>query len=265
MQAVPSKRHQSSPGSFLRAAMAPKAQACRTRFKGSIDCLAEAIQPHVTGMHWLQYDETSKGAKVQAEELKTLKPVVSSLKALQNNLSFTQSDMKAVAKKIHDAIGASWKLSDDEQLDWADAIAKRVKVACRHVAQAHVKSPTTPRLQSIRDEAITVSDSPDYFYGYDVEAQCAWRQAPGGQRMLSQDLLKPEGLLVIIRCCASSLMAQLMKFATLQLLSSKPRRRPLTRRARLQRDAVRLLSGRRRTSRAVSRSRCACRRAAKCP
>eukprot|EP00969_Alexandrium_andersonii_P363515 15462131-Alexandrium_andersonii.AAC.1 len=75
--------------------------------------------------------------------------LLSDLQAAQPNLSFVKSKFEAgllIIAKQRVAKGA-WSMDSAAQKDWVITIAARVRLACRHLSQALLKTPRAPWLK----------------------------------------------------------------------------------------------------------------------
>jgi hypothetical protein len=68
--------------------------------------------------------------------LNKFKTLFLGLRELQSNLSFSQTAMQQAQEKVLEKQQESWNLDEDQKKEQPGIIAKRLRVACRHIAQA---------------------------------------------------------------------------------------------------------------------------------
>lgn len=181
-----------------------------------------AVSRHATSCTWLNYSEEIKGARTSVPQIMKVKDLVQLFHEAQPNLSFTQKDMKRIFHKVLE--NAKWKtaLTAEQQSDWVDTMAKRIRVLLRHVATAVIRKPRPRWVQELgldpavdpaaaetaaeatdaaehaadataasgsADAAATsttadtaVDGNAEFFYGWDCEVEAYWRARTGDKK-----------------------------------------------------------------------------------
>ncbi len=172
--------------------------------------------PHVSGPQFLRYGESLKTAKLQASHIVAAGPLFRSLRNLAPNLSFTDTSVRSALAAVCEGVGRSWGFTAEEADAWCCSMSKRIRIACRHIAQTELKRPQTPWLVHVQKEqrqetpAAASAEAPlqtscrrlrskrpspveanvNYIVGWDQEQHAAWRtcDGSGGRREFTKVL-----------------------------------------------------------------------------
>ena len=116
-------------------------EQCRRRSPLIVDELAEIILPFVSGLKWLNYNETTP-TKRAPSLIVPLAPLYVQLRKVGGNLNFCKKQLTAAFIKIKDE-QHSWFPRDEDALDWARTMAARMLLQSHHIQQAMIKNPMT--------------------------------------------------------------------------------------------------------------------------
>ena len=87
---------------------------------------------------WLKYPE-DMAAKLNIPMMKRHAALVRRLHSLAPNMSFTQAAMESAMRVLLERRGDEWRLEQTYHAEWVKVNALRVRVMCRHVANALCK------------------------------------------------------------------------------------------------------------------------------
>ena len=106
----------------------------RSRYKGTATELADVIAPFASIPNWFKYSEKDIKGSFKPKEISKHKGFFMELRKLQGNMSFAQSVMGASFLLVS-AAHEEWGMSESQRKSQADVLARRVRTACRHIAQ----------------------------------------------------------------------------------------------------------------------------------
>ncbi len=89
----------------------------RQRFAGTSDSLTDAIADAATCPTWLRYSEDMKG-KSNVPVIKKHRNFIVKLRAVQDNLCFTQKQVEKSLAQILMTKADGWDLKTSEHTDW---------------------------------------------------------------------------------------------------------------------------------------------------
>jgi len=110
----------------------------RVRYKGSLDDLHAAIAPFAVSPGWFVYEE-NESDKVNPELLVAHKVFLRSLTHTCENLSFNKAQLKKVFQRLVVEKQFSELSTSTLQAHWVKTMGRRVRAACRHLAQARIR------------------------------------------------------------------------------------------------------------------------------
>jgi hypothetical protein len=122
-----------------------------------LDDLHAAIAPFVVRPGWFVYQE-KVSEKVMPEYLVSHKVFLRSLTHICKNMSFSKSQLEKVFQRLVVEKQFSELATNELQEDWVEGNCKRVRTACRHLAQARLRRPT-PRWLAHIDVGDSIPDS----------------------------------------------------------------------------------------------------------
>ena len=112
----------------------------RATYKGKVEALAAALDPHVVSASWVK-DPVVESRKQKQLRLILFAPVMSSLKMLQKNNSFTSLKMKGALTKIVES--RVWRRGLDDIAKWVKSHDIIIRKNCRayHMAEKKAVPP----------------------------------------------------------------------------------------------------------------------------
>ena len=116
--------------------------APRARFGGSNEAVQSVLEPFVTNVQFLSYDECTTQARIDTKEITRHKGMVQKLARLHNKLCFSQATMVGVLKEIQEQKKLSFS-STEEAKGWRTTMATRMRIMLRHIAQVRLKKANT--------------------------------------------------------------------------------------------------------------------------
>lgn len=173
----------------------------RSRFQGCADDIATALTEFATKPGWFKYcEEDGKGA-LNTKLLQSSRSAFVELHKLTENLSFTQKEMEKAMRDIGDKHAAEWEMSPVQLDEQAKVMAKRLRTACRHIAQALRKEPQPKWVKAIFDEAAPLDGNSELaekdwpIWGWDPELEVGFRKAglkPRDAMQTTKNIKEPE-------------------------------------------------------------------------
>ena len=125
---------------------ASEGESSRPRYGGPTEKLTEIMLVRMKVCPKPQFVKYQGKGPLDAKLLLDMSTFLADLMRLQSNVSFRQSMMVesilAACKKW--GMADTWFRSREEELEWAQVMAKRVRHACRHLAQALLKPGRKP-------------------------------------------------------------------------------------------------------------------------
>ena len=154
-------------------------EAGRHRYAGSAGELAAVLRPFADSPGWLAYEEKHCAGAVQPKVLLVKGALLNALKSLQDNLSFAQKSMLDACRIIGEEQKVAWRLSAADAKQQPEVLARRLRLACRHIAQARARGKPPAWVKQLL-EASTLASAPAapsewVFFGWDIEQEAAWR------------------------------------------------------------------------------------------
>ena len=98
------------------------------------------LRPHVKHVKWLRYNEKPTD-KALPDALVAHQALMRQLTGLCKNLSFKKEQVEEAFNKIMLENDFEALSSPELQTDWVETMAKRVRLMCRHLAQARIRKP----------------------------------------------------------------------------------------------------------------------------
>jgi len=195
----------------------------RSRFQQDPELLADRLFVcFKDGKHRIVYGELMGGSPVQSDKLILLAPIIAALRPVQSNLAIPQMLMKNALQLVHKAMlvqkPETWAIKKYHVEDWSEKTAKRIRTACRHVAQAERRKRQVAWLERLwaaesawiaepcsatPEPSMRLTDLPrhmnvkdatpsEFYYGWDPELKKAWRVAPDtGMKELAERVYAP--------------------------------------------------------------------------
>ena len=128
----------------------------REHYRGDAAKLTEALMEFATkdGPSFIKYADEQK-ATAQAKLLHGKSgveghyEVLSRLKALQCNLSFTRAAVLSSLDEVLATHRQNWRMNSAEAMDWRETIARRLRNMCRAVSQGESKRPGSSWVQQL--------------------------------------------------------------------------------------------------------------------
>lgn len=114
--------------------------AARQRFTRSAEELAACLSEHASSPGWFRYSEDPKST-INKKGLIANANIMTALHNCSPNMSFNQSTMEQAVRKITEGKRDEWNLDPEACRQQPIVIARRLRVACRHVAQSIRKRP----------------------------------------------------------------------------------------------------------------------------
>ena len=99
------------------------------------------LKDYVVRPDFLKYPNGVSQAKQEPKVIVEKKCFIKALKQKFPNLSFTQNDMSTGLGNVYQA---GWDMTEPEQADWREEVAKRIRTLCRH-AQMNYQKRSPPR------------------------------------------------------------------------------------------------------------------------
>ncbi len=172
----------------------------RARYDGEVEEVVAALLPFATDPGWLRYSEKEGPGSLHWKVLKRHSSVFRTLKDLQPNLSFKQAMMEEIMEKIADIRQTEWMLNEKARKEQPKVLARRLRLACRHLSQAHRKNAPWAKAilegdDSSKPKGEDSQEPAKYvFFGWDAEQQKAFREekGPRARREYCEGLVEPE-------------------------------------------------------------------------
>ena len=130
----------------------PAAAKKRSRFDSHIDVVVQKLVEVVDTPGFLQYCEKS-GDVLQRAALIRSREVFVALRDCQYNLSFAKTQMQGISSGLADKTNKFSLPDPASRADWIETMERRVRAACRHVAQARLKNPRCSWLRQLFGDA----------------------------------------------------------------------------------------------------------------
>lgn len=156
--------------------------ADRSRYGGTAEELADVLREFSTSPSWFQYHDKDGPGALKPQNFIKHNTLFQALAKKQKNLSFSQSIMQAALFSIAQDKQEEWALSWAEVLQQPGVIARRIRIACRHIAQASAKDKPPGWLADVmQDSAEAASVSGEFsFFGWDATLNVAWKSTAEG-------------------------------------------------------------------------------------
>ena len=111
----------------------------RARYSGEAQGICDVVLPHASSPSWFKYAEQDRKNSLKPAVLKRFPELWRGFRRLHGNLSFSQQQMKAAMVLVWKAREA-WDLTDAQGDEQTTVLAKRLRCALRHIAQAGRKA-----------------------------------------------------------------------------------------------------------------------------
>ena len=160
----------------------------RARYDGETGPIVDLARPLAVEPGWFKYAEKDQAGALKPKALKPLESLWRGLRDLQQNMAFTQELMKKAMVELA-AEKPEWNLSEAEKRQQTEVMARRLRLACRHISQGLAKKNPPKWVQELmdceagddeqpeeeEDEKEQPADSEWPFWGWEPEAEVAWR------------------------------------------------------------------------------------------
>ena len=119
--------------------------------------LATALAPHAPTPDWLKYGENMGKSKVDFRTLVAMRQVWRDLCRIHPGLVLNQKQAVDLMHHVARINKQSWarSLTAEEEVDYAQRMAKRLRTALKHLRSTFVKHPGTAWLKKIFDDDVT--------------------------------------------------------------------------------------------------------------
>ena len=115
------------------------------------------MKPHAASPHFCQYEDNGLKSKLKPSSILKLKDLWKDLMVLQDNLSFTQLQMRNALTLVREKVQHMWpwQIPAEEHEEWARVNATRLRAMARGIQQARLKSPGAAWLVPIVGKSTT--------------------------------------------------------------------------------------------------------------